>query len=300
MNINKNEHMLISDTGRDRITVMDIRTGSVVKNIYTFANSGPHGITVCENGQFLCFSNTFGNSVQIYDIKKDVLEKEICTGATPCHITGSGKKIYISNSDSDSVSVVDINEKSGMMVIPSGRMPHDVISLKDHVLIAESGSDSIGYINTEDDEYFERINLKCSPVHMCIIPGGKIIAAACTEYGMEVKGYICLLDADEMKLLERIRIGNCITDIAADPDGKHVYVTDAGNRSLYKVNIISGLPVKDMLLSGFVSSVYYDVKTNKLLVTDSMNDFIYIIDKEKWNVERTVRSGKDISHIVSI
>ncbi|MBE6020914.1 MAG: YncE family protein [Clostridiales bacterium] len=300
MNINKNKNMLLSDTGKDRITIMDTENGSVIKNIYTSANGGPHGITVCENGQFLCFSNTYGNNVQMYDIKNEKLDKEIYTGASPCHIIGYGEKMYVTNSDSDSISVIDIKEKNGIMVISSGRMPHDIIPWKDSALIAESGSDSMGIINTSEDEYCERVDLKCSPVHMCIIPGENIIAAACTEYGIEVKGYICLLDADSMKLLERIRIGNCITDIAADPDGKHVYVADAGNKSIYKVNIISGLPVKDMLLSGFVSSISFSEGTDKLMAADSINDLVYIIDKEKWDVERIVRSGKDISHIFSL
>ena len=70
MNKTTNNMIVLSDTGKDRITILDGDSGNVIKNIYVPANSGPHGITVCENGQFLCFSNQYDNCINIYDIHK--------------------------------------------------------------------------------------------------------------------------------------------------------------------------------------------------------------------------------------
>ena len=300
MNKTNNNMILLSDTGRDCITFMDGITGNVIRNIHVSANSGPHGITVCENGQFLCFSNQFDNCINIYDMINDRLGENIGTGATPCHIAKIKEKLYVSNADSDSISVIDMEEKNSIMVIPSGRMPHDVIEWKNCIIAAESGSDSIGMIDSSNDEYVQRIDLKCSPIHICRLPGKNMIAAACTEYGIEVKGYICIIDMVSLNLIEKIRVGNCLTDIVSDKEGNYVYVSDGGKGSVYKVDMSTGLVVSDIFLSGYLSSLSFDEHTEKLIVTEGMKDRIYVIDGEKGIVERIINTGRDISHTAFI
>ena len=298
---NSEKNMIVlSNTGKDCVLLLDGRSWDTIRNVNTSASSGPHGITVCENRQFLYFSNLYSNCISLFNISEGCVEDSAATGATPCHIAETGSMLYVSNFDSDSVSVIDSGEMAGIVNIPSGRMPHDVAVWGGAVIVAESGAESIGIIDGKNCEYADRVVLKCAPVHICRIPGKNIFAAACTEYGIEVKGYICVIDVKNPGLEERIRVGNCLTDIEADDDGVHVYVTDGGKGSIYKVNISSGLVVGNVFLSGFPSSVTSDYENSRLFVVDQMNDLIYVLRKDTMAVERIICKGRDVSHVLCL
>lgn len=238
MDRGKNKFILLSDTGNDCLLIFDGKTGKFQRKIAigNTGERGPHGMTVCGDGRFVCFSNSFGSSISLFDAESMDEIQNIGTGATPCHIAEKDKKLYISNFDSDSISVVDEEEQAAVISIGTGRMPHGLCCWGNRIFVAESGSDSVGVIETGTDFYAQRINLNCAPVHMDIVNGSDLLAAACTDYGIDVRGCICIIDMKSGKVEERIRMGHCLTDIVSDDGGKYVYVSDGGSGCVYKVN----------------------------------------------------------------
>lgn len=295
-NCDKNK-IVFSGTGENSLSASGIESPETRKNVIISAVGGLHGITVCESRQFLYFSDMYGNCAGSFNIFEGRVETA-SAGAGPCHIAENGGRLFVSNSDSDSISVIDAAEMRGIISIPSGRMPHDMAVWKSNVIAAESGSESIGIIDGTNCEYVDCISLKCAPAHICRIPGRDIFAAACTEYGLEVKGYICLINMRSRGLEERIRVGNCLTDIAADDDGTHVYVTDGGRGSIYKVNILNGLVVENLFLSGFPVSV--SEGSGRLMVVDGENSLIYVLRKDTFTVEKILRGRDDIAHVICL
>ncbi|MDO4482325.1 MAG: hypothetical protein Q4C14_06320 [Bacillota bacterium] len=292
--------VVFSGIGDSSLSALDLRNPETIKKVNISAAGGLHGITVCENRQFLYFADMYGNRVGSYNIYEGRAGENTSAGAAPCHIAVRGGLLYVSNSDSDSISVIDSEDMSAVISIPSGRMPHDMAVWNSSVLAAESGPDSIGIIDGVNCEYGERIQVKCSPAHICRIPGKDIFAAACTEYGLEIKGYICLINMERPGLEERIRVGHCLTDIEADEDGVHVFVTDGGRGSIYKVNILNGLVVGNLNLSGFPVSVSAGCGNGRITVVDGENRLIYILRKDTFTVEKIVRGRGETAHLLCI
>lgn len=298
MEKSKKSRIILSNTGSDCLHILNSGNGDILQTIYMSANSGPHGITVCQNRQFLYFANSYSGNISVMEADSGQLLDSIGAGATPCHIAEEGDRLYVSNFDSDSITIIDKQEKMGIACVPAGRMPHDILCCQNRIAVAESGSDSIGILEGNTGEYIGRIPLRCAPVHVTKLGEEGSIAAACTAYGMEVKGYICVVEPDAQLLLERIRIGNCLTDIAADPDGIHVYVTDGGKGCVYKVNLKSGLVVENLYLSGFPASITLDQTASRLYVTDTLKDVIYVIKKGRMRLEHILPAGRETSHVV--
>lgn len=115
---------------RDRISVLDMRTNKIVKEIP--AGDTPNHTTLSKDNRLLFVTNALSDTLSVIDIKKQINIKEIKVGDEPLSSTLSpnGKLLYVVNyggrHEKSSISVIDTTELKEIKRIKIDRYPRAV------------------------------------------------------------------------------------------------------------------------------------------------------------------------------
>lgn len=159
-------------------------------------------------------------------------------------ITDDGKYLYVANNNNygipnqDSVTVVDLQKNRIVTTIydSSFNQPYTITINKNKAYVMNSNSSTITIINTINNKIIGIINGLDGPSGMVISLDGNI--GYVNNYGgPEGKGSgngnsVNVIDLNNYKIIQEIKVGLAPADLAITPNGKKIYV----------INYESGIP----------------------------------------------------------
>lgn len=300
----------VTSTGEDKIILIDRDCYEIINEIKLStpfgkcsSNNyfGPHGLAIDANRKFIYAANSYNGSISIIDLLTNKVIDNICVGTSPCHL-GICKKnntLYVTNYDSDTISGIDLKKNSVAVQIPINRMPHDMKISKDGKVIYVSalGTEEILIIDTDNHNVCEKIYIGCCALHFKISKYQPLIFASCSKFNCDNQGMICILDTASRKVVENIKIGMYLSDLALREKEGELIVLDAETNYIYKIDVNSGKMLGKAETGNFPSCIGIDDKNEVAIIGTHIDNTIEVFDLDDLKKVKKIKVGKDINYI---
>lgn len=227
--VDGNTRVIVTIETRNRLLVVDLEKGRVIKSIDTAA-AGSHMVVAAPDGKRAYTANIGDGSVSVLDLETGRHVKTIATGAQ-CEgidISPDGSEIWTSNRQADTLSIIDTESLEEVAEIPCGRFPIRLKFTPDGSRVAVSNAESsevvvfdastrkeVGRIAIDFDVvdaagarlFGDAFAGSATPIGVLITADGKraFVAAANADV-------VTLLDLEQLAVLRGYTTGN-------EPDG---------------------------------------------------------------------------------
>jgi YVTN family beta-propeller protein len=277
------EALYVGNTKSNSISVIDLGTNTIVKNI-TIGYS-PHDIKISD-AQLAVYTTdmdlgtvsivnattntlmnqiTTGgrtvNSIAIFNgtlyvgdvyggkvlvIKDNAIKEEIKVGYGPeyMEIRPDGKVLYVANPLS-SISVVDLADNKVIKDIDSGITPHGLSFTKDgsRLFIVDMHNNTLSVIDAQKHEVINTIPIGKNPEYVELSPHEK--AAYVANLGSDT---VSKIDLTTLQVIAEIPVGKGPHEIAFSADGDLVYVSNMKGNNVSIINtstdkVVATIPV---------------------------------------------------------
>jgi YVTN family beta-propeller protein len=277
------EALYVGNTKSNSISVIDLGTNTIVKNI-TIGYS-PHDIKISDD-QLAVYTTdmdlgtvsivnattntlmnqiTTGgrtvNSIAIFNgtlyvgdvyggkvlvIKDNAIKEEIKVGYGPeyMEIRPDGKVLYVANPLS-SISVVDLADNKVIKDIDSGITPHGLSFTKDgsRLFIVDMHNNTLSVIDAQKHEVINTIPIGKNPEYVELSPHEK--AAYVANLGSDT---VSKIDLTTLQVIAEIPVGKGPHEIAFSADGDLVYVSNMKGNNVSIINtstdkVVATIPV---------------------------------------------------------
>ncbi len=181
------------------------------------------------DGKTIYASNFVRNSVQIVDLEKRRVVKEIPTGMHPKILVQSpdGKSLFAANWSGNSVTQIDIASGKVVRTLPAGLNPRGMAMTKSGVLyVANFNGESIDIFKGPDLSDKHRIKACPIPRHLALSPDEKTLYVSCFHDSM-----IHALDVATEKVVHEVVIGSSPKSLEVSRDGRFVWSADYGKET---------------------------------------------------------------------
>lgn len=228
------DRILVANCYSNSLSLIDIDKDKEIDNY--FIGMHCNDVTVCDDNAYIICGEL--NNVIVFDLIKNKVIEEIPCGNFPHSITldKRNKVLLISNMESDSITLIDCNNKEPIKEFKVGSYPTKAIFTPDFesIIVCESnlGSDfkgNISIISIKYNNFIRRVEAGYSPVDMYYSNGKCYVS----NFG---DGTVSIIDADNGKQYERVRIGGMPRGIIKN--NNFIYVGDNYNNLLIRVNLI--------------------------------------------------------------
>lgn len=272
---NMNKILLVTNMGDDSISIIDLTEHRKAGRIYLGASAhagetirtlkkpavGPHSIVMDKNMGRIYTVNSFSNTVSVIDMNSLEVIDSFFAGSHPNDMVfnSDGTCAYVTNGDSDSVSIIDMEEMKIICQVSVGSMPHGI----------------------------------------CISPGGEF------AYTADMGGdSISVIDVWSNSKIFCIKTGEQPLEIETSADGKFLYVTcsflehdERGTVSIISTN--NNRVIKNIEVGMIPAGMYISHRTQSMYVANTGSNDIYIIDLNRFEVTKKIRSGNMARGIIS-
>lgn len=287
--------LIVANTGSDSLTLIDLKTHYIINTIYldTVNNAkkldksnsdvpcvGPHQV-IYGGSKTLYSVNSYNNSVYKINMFNNKIEDVVLVGSFPSHMQLYNGCIYVTNSDSNSISIIDESEFRIIETIPVGERPHDIKidSAKNVIYVANNNGYSISVIDLKQSKE-KKINLKYNPLH--ILLSNEILVILCQPSNGNLCSNILFLNIASNEVIRNIELPGFTFDMTVSKEEDIIYVTNAEDGCIYKVNIFWGKIISKQYIGGMPNNIIInsteayisDVLENKLTVFDIKQDKI--------------------------
>jgi len=137
------ERAFITNSGDDTVSVVDLRTRTVIGAIGT--GRYPHGLRMSPDGREIYVANVEDGTVSVLDPNGLAELARVPVGSTPVQVgfTPDGSRVYVSLRDDNKVAVVDTATRSLIGTIEVGRNPIQLHATPDgkFVYVANQGTE---------------------------------------------------------------------------------------------------------------------------------------------------------------
>jgi YVTN family beta-propeller protein len=208
---------------------------------------------VCLNPAFAAgpkayIGNFKDNTISVIDLglKRVTATIPVPPGPHGMVITPDNRWVYVASDGTSTVSVIDTATDKLIENIEVGKNPHGVAVTRDgkYVLVGVYDTDSIAFIDTAARKVIASVPVG-KPHNIAIHPNGRVAYA-----GSQVPGKFSLavIDLATRKLTESVPLEKTPRGLEFDPNGKRLYITQAGLDSVVVVDpanykIIAEIPV---------------------------------------------------------
>jgi YVTN family beta-propeller protein len=314
--------MYVADFGSNMVSVVDLATKSVVKNIVVGNN--PDTVAMSPDGTRAYVTNGGNNTVSVIDTnsadgaKYNTVIKTITVGYYPRGIELSldGTRAYVANSNDNSLSVIDTNPSdpnynSVIKVIALGNFTPWYITVSpggDRAFIGNYGGSSVDVIDINPAHgslygtVIKSIQVQYSPLDIAFTPDG-------------TRAYVSNADSDTVSVIDTnvqhgsgygsviqtIPVGNGPWKIAMTPDGTRAYVANAFSDSVSVIDtnpqagsstynrVIKTIPLNT---TGQNSGQHISIAPNGDTAYVGNNDDIVLIDTNPAHLQYNTIIGK--------
>ena len=176
------------------------------------------------------------NTISVIDLelKRVTATIPIPPGPHGMVITPDNRWLYVASDGASTVSVIDTVTDKLVENIDVGKNPHGVAVTRDgkYVLVAVYDTDSIAFIDTATRKVIGSVPVG-KPHNIAIHPNGRVAYA-----GSQVPGRFSLavIDLATRQLTENVPLEKTPRGLEFDPNGRRLYITQAGLDSLVVVD----------------------------------------------------------------
>ncbi|HVV44525.1 MAG TPA: YncE family protein, partial [Bryobacteraceae bacterium] len=228
-------------------------TKSVIANVT--AGSGPAGIAVSPNGQFVYVVNSHGNSVSVIATSTNTVVASIPVGAVPLAVafTPDGSSAYVTNQSSRTLSVIDTTTNTVVNTISLGTDSPQYLAMAQppngNLLYVSTSNGPVYLLSTVNDNILTTILVPGNTTGMALTPDGNHlyvdVATLDGNYSMSV------IDTSHSRVVATIleNQGDAPGELAISPDGSFAYVAGAGSGVLSIISTarntrVNGIPIE--------------------------------------------------------
>jgi YVTN family beta-propeller protein len=216
-------------------------------------------------------------------------------------VTALSGRSYVSNELADTLtnfSTQSPQSGTSTVTLPTGSDPGaiEAIPVVSSVYVVYRGLDAVGVIDAASNAQKAQITVGTDPVALISVNGRKLYVA---NFG---SNNVTAIDVTTNAVTNTIDFGgasNCInpSSLAAKPDGTYVYVVCTGSNKLYWINTSndSYTDVPPATLGSSPNFVTYDVKRNRLVVTNQGSDSISVINEDATTPPATWHSVTNVA-----
>ena len=166
-----------NDSIGDRIHLIDVAEGKILKTISLGSYTRPHGAAFVGNDKAVLTSETTQNLVLV-DLKEGKVERAMSTGAQGSHMLAlvpDGKTVYSANVGAGTITRFDVatGEKKGEAKVGAGSEGIGVSPDGQWVLTANRGDQSISLVDTATMRTVKTLPAQGVPYRAAFSPDGK-------------------------------------------------------------------------------------------------------------------------------
>ncbi len=236
------EHAYVTNEGAGVVSVLDVKTGSVVKTIPIPAGP-PQFIAFSPDGRIAYVSvwsrDSRVNAVVVVDLASDSTIATIPVGTRPFALAVSpdGSEIYVACHDSGSVYVLDAAMNAVAAEIRVAPNPH---------VVTFSADGRLAYVANHESNLVSILDVPSRQVNVMIPVGKSPHSLALSPDDREV--YVVNYDANSVSVIDTstnavratIAVQTNPQGVAYSPDGRYGYVVNDGSNSLSVINTQTG------------------------------------------------------------
>jgi YVTN family beta-propeller protein len=273
--------LFVCNTSSDYISKVDLAVfkedSKIPLGMDKNSSIGPHGICVYKDK--LLIANSYSNSLSIIDVEE---EKEVENYFIGMHCNGVEvfeDNAYVICGELNSIIVFNLIKNKIIEQIPCESFPHSISIDKNKGLIVVSNmhSDSITLIDCKNRESTTNIKVSIYPTKTMFDESGQYILVCESSMGVKANGTISIIEANTLKLLGRVKVGNSPVDI--DCNKNYCYVSNFGDGTVSIVDIVRLKEVKRIKIGGMPRGI---IKSGKYIyVGDNYNNLLLQLNIEK-------------------
>lgn len=176
------------------------------------------------------------NTISVIDLesKRVTATIPIPPGPHGIIITPDNRWVYVASDGTSTVSVIDTATDKLVENIEVGKNPHGVAVTRDgkYVLVGIYDTDSVAFIDTATRKVIGSVAVG-KPHNIAIHPNGRV-----AYVGSQVPGKLSLavIDLASRKLTENVALEKTPRGLEFDPNGRRLYITQAGIDSVVVVD----------------------------------------------------------------
>jgi DNA-binding beta-propeller fold protein YncE len=185
-----------------------------------------------------------------------IVASALAACATPSATNSQGERLALVSSEADgNVVVVDLRTEKTVAVLPTGKVPHAmVIAPGGKIFVNNRGTKELTVIDGMAMKVTGAIPLPAISFQLAMSPDGKTLAVA---YLDALK--LTLVDVASGAIVKTIDVatvpaggfkGAMMKHPYWTPDGRFVYVADAANKAITKVDVAQGKLAKTLAIDG--------------------------------------------------
>jgi YVTN family beta-propeller protein len=186
------------------------------------------------------------NTISVIDLELKQVTATIAIPPGPhgMVITPDNRWLYVSSDGASTVSVINTANDKVVADIEVGKNPHGVAVTRDgqYVLVGVYDTDSVAFIDTSARKVIASVPVG-KPHNIAIHPNGRM-----AYVGSQVPGKFSLavIDLATRKLMDNVPLEKTPRGLEFDPDGKRLYITQAGLDSVVVLDPANNQPVVEI------------------------------------------------------
>ncbi len=256
------------ETPGNSITIYNLEKLSIEKTIDFENHKRPHGVAWIDDEKVITTTEA-NKSVIVVNFKTGKITAEIKTEQDISHmlaLTPDKSKCFVANIGSGSVSVIDLKEFKLIQNIQTGKGSEGIDITPDgkEVWVTNRAEDSVAVIDVQTLEVKNKIKVDGFPIRVKISKDGKLAVVSCAR-----SGEIAIVDVANKNVISKIKTAEKSE-------------VEKSGRLFGSVFGDSPVPV----------GIAIDEK-NLVYVANSNADVVSIIDIEKGQILKTIKTGKE-------
>lgn len=243
--------LFVSNLLSGELAVLDTGTFNVTATLPT--GNRCHSIALTNDEKQAWIVNIGENNVSIIDVARlRILGTIPSVGKLPGHIRFSkdGRFAYITSQEDGQLVVIDTSNHQIIKRVPVGRLPHFILASPDgrYLWGGATGERHVYVIDMTTNTRVTTIDVGPKPQHIAF--GVRGMFGPFAYVAVEDANEIVVIDArpGELKVVDRIAVGNKPSGVSASPEGGRVYVSLQGTDQMAVIDtgthrVINRVPV---------------------------------------------------------
>ena len=243
--------LFVSNLLSGELAVLDTGTFTVMATLPT--GNRCHSIALTNDEKQAWIVNIGENNISIIDVARlRILGTIPSVGKLPGHIRFSkdGRFAYITSQEDGQLVVIDTSNHQIIKRVPVGRLPHYILASPDgrYLWGVDTGERHVYVIDMTTNTRVTTIDVGPKPQHIAF--GVRGMFGPFAYVAVEDANEIVVIDArpGELKVVDRIAVGNKPSGVSASPEGGRVYVSLQGTDQMAVIDtgthrVINRVPV---------------------------------------------------------